>query len=59
MRPYLIYIFADYPRDGISLAAVLRDPEHVLNRPLFGRMNFRQQRAMRQGDWKCLNVDAN
>lgn len=49
----------DYPLDGISLAAVLRDPKHVLDRPLFWRMNFRQQRAMRQGDWKYLKVDAN
>jgi len=59
MRPNLIYIVADYPRDGISLAAVLRDAEHVLIRPLFWRMNFRQRRAMRKGDWKCLNIDAN
>ena len=47
----------DYPLDGVSLAAVLRDPARVLDRPLFWRMNYRQQRAMRHGDWKYLKVD--
>jgi len=46
-----------YPLDGISLAAVLRDPAHRLERPLYWRMNHRQQRALRAGRWKYLKVD--
>jgi arylsulfatase A-like enzyme len=45
--------------DGVSLAPVLRDPSHVFERPLYWRMNHRDQRAMRLGDWKYLKVDAN
>jgi len=47
----------DYPLDGVSLSNVLRAPEHTFERPLFWRMNHRQQRAMRLGDWKYLKVD--
>ncbi|MEY4974864.1 MAG: hypothetical protein RIQ97_59 [Pseudomonadota bacterium] len=47
----------DYPLDGVSLSNVLRSPEHTFERPLFWRMNHRQQRAMRLGDWKYLKVD--
>jgi len=46
-----------YPLDGVSLAAVLRDPSHSFDRSLYWRMNHRQQRALRQGDWKYLKVD--
>ena len=49
----------DYPLDGISLATMLREPACVLDRPLFWRMNYRQQRAMRLGNWKYLKVEAN
>jgi len=50
---------ADYPLDGRSLMPLLRDPS-VLDEPaLFWRMNHRGQRAMRQGDWKYLQVDGN
>jgi arylsulfatase A-like enzyme len=49
----------DYPLDGVSLEAVLRDPTHNFERPLYWRMNHRQQRALRQGDWKYLQVDGN
>lgn len=48
---------ADYPLDGVSLAAVLRDPAHRFERPLYWRMNHRNQRALRMGDWKYLKVD--
>ena len=48
----------DYPIDGVSLEAVLRDPQARLERPLYWRMNHRGQRALRQGDWKYLKVDA-
>ena len=47
----------DYPADGVSLAAVLRDPGHRFERPLYWRMQHRNQRALRQGDWKYLRVD--
>ena len=47
----------DYPLDGVSLSAVLRQPEKTFERPLYWRMNHRQQHALRQGDWKYLKVD--
>jgi len=47
----------DYPLDGISLAAVLRDPAHVFHRTMHWRMKYRGQRALRDGDWKYLRVD--
>lgn len=47
----------DYPLDGVSLAALLRDPQHRVERPLYWRMNHRQQRALRRGPWKYLKVD--
>src|SRR5690606_10748477 len=41
----------DYPLDGVSL---LREhPE----RELFWRMNFRNQKAMREGNWKYLAIE--
>ena len=45
-----------YPLDGVSLAATLRGQPNF-ERPMFWRMNHRQQRAMRLGDWKYLMVD--
>ena len=48
---------ATHPLDGVSLSALLQDPTHVVDRPLFWRMNHRQQRAMRHGPWKYLRVD--
>ena len=50
---------ADYPLDGVSLLPVLRDAAHQFNRPLHFRMNHRDQRALRVGDWKYLKVDDN
>jgi arylsulfatase A-like enzyme len=47
----------DYPIDGVSLSNVLHDPGHHFERPLYWRMNHREQRALRQGDWKYLKVD--
>ena len=48
---------ADYPLDGVSLCAVLRDPAHHFARPMHWRMNHRGQRALRLGDYKYLRVD--
>ncbi|MDI1339886.1 sulfatase-like hydrolase/transferase [Polaromonas sp.] len=47
-----------YPLDGVSLLTVLCDPTQHFERPLYWRMNHRQQRALRVGDWKYLKVDA-
>jgi arylsulfatase A-like enzyme len=47
----------DYPIDGVSLTALLHDPTHRFERPMFWRMNHRGQRALREGDWKYLQVD--
>jgi arylsulfatase A-like enzyme len=46
-----------YPLDGVSLLPVLDDPGHRFPRPLHWRMNHRGQRALRDGDWKYLQVD--
>jgi len=48
---------SDYPIDGVSLKEVLCQPENTFERPLYWRMNHRQQRAMRHGEWKYLKVD--
>ncbi len=47
----------DYPIDGVSLAALLHNPHYMFERPLYWRMNHRNQRALRLGDWKYLKVD--
>ena len=49
----------DHPWDGVSLSAVLRDPQQTFHRPLYWRMKHRGQRALRDGDWKYLRVDDN
>ena len=46
-----------YPLDGVSLLPVLDEPDHRFPRPLYWRMNHRGQRALRDGDWKYLQVD--
>lgn len=38
---------------------MLQDPNVLIERPMFWRMNHRGQRAMRQGPWKYLRVDGN
>lgn len=48
-----------YPLDGVSLLTVLRDPALQFRRPLYWRMKHRNQRALRDGDWKYLRVDDN
>ena len=47
----------DYPIDGVSLLKVLREPAQRFERALYWRMNHRGQRALREGDWKYLQVD--
>jgi arylsulfatase A-like enzyme len=47
----------DYPLDGLSLLPVLRLPERAIERDLYWRMKFRNQKAMRSGAWKWLSLD--
>ena len=47
----------DYPLDGVSLLEVLEDPPASFERELFWRMKFRNQKAMRAGNWKWLSLD--
>jgi arylsulfatase A-like enzyme len=47
----------DWPLDGVSLMKVLREPAQPFERALYWRMNHRSQRALREGDWKYLQVD--
>jgi arylsulfatase A-like enzyme len=47
----------DWPLDGVSLLNVLREPAQRFERALYWRMNHRGQRALREGDWKYLQVD--
>jgi arylsulfatase A-like enzyme len=46
-----------HPLDGMSLLPVLRQPAQAFHRPLHWRMKHRDQRALRDGDWKYLRVD--
>ncbi|HSE03542.1 MAG TPA: twin-arginine translocation pathway signal protein, partial [Methylomirabilota bacterium] len=47
----------DYPLDGLSLLPVLEHPDAPIARELYWRMKFRNQRALRAGDWKYLSLD--
>ena len=47
----------DYPLDGVSLLPTLAKPDAALERELFWRMKFRNQKAMRSGDWKYLSIE--
>jgi arylsulfatase A-like enzyme len=47
----------DYPMDGRNLLRVLERPEEAFARELYWRMKFRNQKAMRSGDWKWLSLD--
>ncbi|MGH6638227.1 MAG: sulfatase family protein [Polaromonas sp.] len=50
---------SSYPLDGMSLMPTLRNPSTKTDRELFWRMQYRQQRAMRSGDWKYLSLEGN
>jgi arylsulfatase A-like enzyme len=49
----------DYPLDGVSLLPVLKSPAKPIARELYWKMLFRDQKALRAGDWKYLSVDGN
>jgi arylsulfatase A-like enzyme len=46
-----------YATDGVDLTPVLTGQVEEFERPLFWRMNHRDQRAYRLGEWKYLKVD--
>jgi arylsulfatase A-like enzyme len=46
-----------YSLDGVSLLEVLHSPQAIFERELFWRMKFRNQKAMRAGNWKWLSLD--
>lgn len=47
----------DFPLDGASLVATLRDPSHSFSRDLYWRMKHRDQRALRIDEWKYFAAD--
>jgi len=49
----------DYALDGVSLLPVLREPAQAIERKLYWRMKFREQRALRAGEWKYLAIEGN
>jgi arylsulfatase A-like enzyme len=48
---------ADYPLDGMSLLPVFHGKS--FERDLFWRMKFREQKAVRSGNWKWLSLEGN
>ena len=46
-----------HPLDGKSLLNVLQKPRQTFERDLFWKMLYRNQKAMRSGDWKYLSVE--
>jgi len=49
----------EVPLDGLSMLPVLRNPAMPFDRPLYWRMKYRRQKAMRDGPWKYLAIDDN
>jgi arylsulfatase A-like enzyme len=49
----------EYPLDGKSLLKVLKNPENIFKRDLFWKMLYREQKAVRSGDWKYLSAEGN
>jgi len=49
----------DFPLDGVSMLPVLRDPALTFPREMYWRMKYRNQRAMRDGNWKYLAIEDN
>jgi len=47
----------DYPLDGRNLLPVLQNPAQTFRRELYWKMLFRDQKALRAGDWKYLSVE--
>ena len=49
----------NYPLDGKSLLPVLKNPKKTFARELYWKMLFREQKALRAGDWKYFSVEGN
>src|SRR6185436_19638101 len=47
----------EHPLDGISLRQLLEKPDTTFERDLFWRMKYRNQKAMRSGEWKYLSIE--
>jgi arylsulfatase A-like enzyme len=47
----------EYPLDGLGLLKCLEKPESIVDRPLFWRMKFRDQKAVRKESWKWLSIE--
>ncbi len=47
----------NYPLDGKSLLPVILNPEKTFSRELYWKMLYRNQKALRAGDWKYLSVE--
>ena len=47
----------NYPLDGKSLLNVIQKPTKTFERELYWKMLFRNQKALRAGDWKYLSVE--
>jgi arylsulfatase A-like enzyme len=47
----------NYPLDGKSLLSSIRKPGKTFERELFWKMLYRNQKAMRAGDWKYLSIE--
>ena len=47
----------NYPLDGKSLLPVLLKPNKTFERELYWKMLFRNQKALRSGEWKYLSVE--
>jgi arylsulfatase A-like enzyme len=47
----------NYPLDGKSLLKVLQQPQKTFERELYWKMLYRDQKAMRAGDWKYLSIE--
>ena len=48
-----------YPLEGMSLLPAFEQPAQASPRALYWRMNYRSQKALRDGDWKYLAVEDN
>ncbi|MFY9316241.1 MAG: sulfatase-like hydrolase/transferase [Burkholderiales bacterium] len=49
----------NYPLDGRSLLPVLKNPNKTFARDLYWKMLYREQKALRSGDWKYFSVEGN
>ena len=48
---------AGHTLDGMSMQPTFREPSRPFERPMYWRMKYRDQRALRLGDWKYLKID--